>query len=182
MIEQIGWLDRHFAFDQQVGVFPILLERLRGTIARAKELSLNVSEESLATRVGNRWSVKEHIGHLLDLEPLDNQRLHEFLSRADILSPADMQNRGTENADHRHVPMTNIIARLAMGRAAFLERLGALTEKEVSIAALHPRLHKPMRLLDWIYFLAEHDDHHLALARGVLTKLKNQIPMEGVSR
>jgi DinB superfamily len=180
MIEQVAWLDRRFAFDQQVGVFPVLLERLRGTTARTKELALNVSEDLLATRVVNRWSVKEHIGHLIDLEPLDNQRLHEFLSRADVLSPADIANRRTESGGHRHMPIANIIARLASGRAPFISRLEALTETEVAIVAVHPRLQKPMRLLDWVYFLAEHDDHHLALARGVLAELKNQeFSMEG---
>jgi hypothetical protein len=27
---------------------------------------------------------------------------------------------------------------------------------------LHPRLQQPMRLVDHLYFAAEHDDHHLA--------------------
>jgi hypothetical protein len=35
--------------------------------------------------------------------------------------------------------------------AAFVER-----------TALHPRLNLPMRVIDLIYFIAEHDDHHLA--------------------
>jgi hypothetical protein len=28
--------------------------------------------------------------------------------------------------------------------------------------ALHPRLKRPMRLVDLCFFVAEHDDHHLA--------------------
>jgi hypothetical protein len=32
----------------------------------------------------------------------------------------------------------------------------------VSKAILHPRLKQPMRLVDHLYFAAEHDDHHLA--------------------
>jgi hypothetical protein len=174
MIEQVAWLDREFTFDQQVGVFPILLERLRGATARAKDLALNCSEEMLAARVANKWSVKEHIGHLIDLELLDNQRLHEFLGRVSVLSPADMDNRRTEKGNHRCIPIAEIIASLASERAPFIRRLEALTEKEVAIVAVHPRLQKPIRLLDWVYFLAEHDDHHLAFARGVLTKLKNR--------
>jgi uncharacterized damage-inducible protein DinB len=39
-----------------------------------------------------------------------------------------------------------------------------------SRSALHPRLGMPMRLVDLMLFVAEHDDHHLAsiteLARG----------------
>jgi hypothetical protein len=35
-------------------------------------------------------------------------------------------------------------------------------------AALHPRLKTPMRLVDHLYFVAEHDDHHLAYIWGVI--------------
>jgi len=28
--------------------------------------------------------------------------------------------------------------------------------------SLHPRLKQPMRLVDHLHFVAEHDDHHLA--------------------
>lgn len=174
MIEQVAWLDREFTFDQPAGIFPILLERLRGTPVRAKGLVVDVSEDMLATRSVNKRSAKEHLGHLIDLERLDEQRLREFLSRAEVLSAADIENRATENADHRRVPIGNIIARLTSVRERLINRLEALTEKEVAIVAIHPRLQKPMRLLDWVYFLAEHDDHHLALACVVMARLKNQ--------
>jgi hypothetical protein len=32
----------------------------------------------------------------------------------------------------------------------------------LSASAVHPRLQQPMRLVDMLYFVAEHDDHHLA--------------------
>jgi|SRR5271169_3406603 len=54
------------------------------------------------------------------------------------------------------------------GCLARLRKLEVLTEDEVARTALHPRLQQPMRLLDWAYFVAEHDDHHLALARQAI--------------
>ena len=81
MIEIRPWMKREFNFDQPIDVFPVLLERLRGTAARAKELIAGVSDEVLATCPDGKWSVKDHLGHLVDLQPLDEQRLHEFLSR-----------------------------------------------------------------------------------------------------
>jgi hypothetical protein len=33
---------------------------------------------------------------------------------------------------------------------------------------MHPRLKQPMRLVDHLFFVAEHDDHHLALIRELL--------------
>src|ERR1700691_5464065 len=174
MIAQVAWLDREFVFGQPTGLFPVLLERLRGTPARAKELVSGIREDALARRIHDKWSVKEHLGHLIDLEPLDDRRLDEFLNRAEVLSAADIENRATENGNHRRVPIADISRRLAAGRERLIRRLEMLTEKEVEITARHPRLQKPMRLLDWAYFLAEHDDHHLALARGVMTELNDQ--------
>jgi len=82
--------------------------------------------------------------------------------------------RATENGNHRQVPVADLTRRLAAGRDRLIRRLEILTEMEVEITARHPRLQKPMRLLDWAYFLAEHDDHHLALARGVTAELNHQ--------
>jgi hypothetical protein len=33
-------------------------------------------------------------------------------------------------------------------------------------ASLHPRLKIPVRIIDLVYFVAEHDDHHLGGRRG----------------
>ncbi len=176
MIAQVAWLDREFVFSQPLGLFPIFLERLRGTPARAKDLVSGVAEDALARQVREKWSVKEHLGHLIDLQALDDRRLDEFLHHAEVLSAADIENRATEKANHRHVPIADITQRLAAGRDGLLRRLEVLTEEEVEITARHRRLQRPMRLLDWVYFLAEHDDHHLALARGVSAELKNELP------
>jgi hypothetical protein len=43
-----------------------------------------------------------------------------------------------------------------------LERLGALAPEAFARTAYHPRLDQPVRLVDMLFFQAEHDDHHLA--------------------
>src|SRR5882757_6706947 len=165
MIEPSAWIEREFRFDQSVGIFAALLERVRGTPARAAELIIGFSEDDLANRVNGSWSAKEHLGHLADLQPLDEQRLQEFLAGAPVLSPADPSNRATYMANHAEKPVTELLARLRAGRDGLVQKLEGLTHKEVTMSAVHPRLQKPMRLLDWVYFVAEHDDHHLAKAR-----------------
>jgi hypothetical protein len=67
--------------------------------------------------------------------------------------------------------MADILARLAAGRHSLANRLERLTEEEIGITAIHPRLRKPMRILDWVYFVCEHDDHHLALARRAIANI-----------
>jgi hypothetical protein len=99
------------------------LERLRGTPVRAKELVAGIPEPVLATRVDGKWSVKEHLGHLIDLQPLDERRLSEFLDGAAVLSAADVDNRSTESANHRSVLTAEIIRRLRAGREELIRRL-----------------------------------------------------------
>lgn len=172
MIPQTAWLDREFAFDLPIGTFPLLLERLRGVPVRTKELVAGLPEHTLTTRVNDKWSVKEHVGHLADLELLDGRRLSEFLNHAEVLSAADPENRATTIADHRSIPIVEIIRKLTGSREALVNRLEGLTVDQIAIVAIHPRLQKPIRLLDWMYFVAEHDDHHLAQARRVITALQ----------
>jgi uncharacterized damage-inducible protein DinB len=173
MVTQTAWLDRQFTFDLPIGTFSPLLERLRGTPVRAKQLVTGLPEHMLTTRVNNNWSIKEHLGHLVDLEPLDDRRLSEFLNHAEVLSAADTANRATEVAGHRSVPIAEIIRRLTAGRDALVRRLEVMTVEQIATVAIHPRLQKPMRVLDWVYFVAEHDDHHLAQARRAITTLQS---------
>jgi hypothetical protein len=174
MIELIPWTKREFLFDQPFGVFPAILERLRGTPARAAELVADVPEGLLSSRLDGKWCVKEHLGHLADLEPLDEKRLREFQARVPVLSPADMGNQATENGNHRVTPVAKILQRMRLGRAELLERLEQLTAEQVATVSIHPRLQKPLRLLDWAYFVAEHDDHHLACVTRTIRELSGR--------
>jgi hypothetical protein len=60
-----------------------------------------------------------------------------------------------------------------------VRKLDALREEEVGISAVHPRLQTSIRIIDWIYFVAEHDDHHLATARRAIWSSNNQAITEG---
>jgi hypothetical protein len=159
---QMVWTDRKFSFDFPIGVFPGILERLRGTPARIAELVADVPHNMLTRRLNNQWSVNEHIGHLIDIDELDHTRLDEFLAGAAQLSASDISNRRMYDAKYNDVVTRSLIDYLRARRHDLVERLEELSEAEVGIRCLHPRLQIPMRLIDWAYFVAEHDDHHLA--------------------
>jgi len=163
----LQWTDRTWTFSVPVGVFLTLLERLRGAPVRALNCWL-LLEALAAVRVNGSWSAKQHIGHLVDLHELDEQRLREFINRAAILSPADPTNLRTEHAGHDKTPTSVILHRFRFRREALVERMESLSTEDVVVVATHPRLGQPFRLIDWVYFIAEHDDHHLAAARHAL--------------
>ena len=156
------WVERKFEFNLAVGVFPCVVERLRGTPARLEELTRDLTREELTAKPEGLWSIQEQAGHLLDLDELHEGRLEDYARGVEVLRAADMQNRKTEEAGHNAARIEEILAAFRAARGRFVQRLEALTEEEVAASALHPRLWKQMRVIDMAYFTAEHDDHHLA--------------------
>ena len=162
MTSRVKWTDRTFDFRFPVGLYPELIERMRGTPARLEDRLQEVSSDVLTRRYSERWSMQENAGHLLDLESLVMQRLDEYAASAETLHAADMSNRKTYEAGHNEVPISVILGSFRGQRQNVVERLDGFDGAMFSRTALHPRLGVPMRLVDMIFFQAEHDDYHLA--------------------
>lgn len=156
------WFSRTFPSGAPADVLPPVLERLRGTPARLEERLAGVPEDIRTARVGDTWSVQRNVGHLLDLEPLWAGRLDDFLAGSTRLRPADLTNRGTHEADHDGRPIADLLADFRRARRSLVARLDALGDADRRRTARHPRLDQPMTLTDFAFFVAEHDDHHLA--------------------
>ena len=169
-MQPMRWFDRAFSFDVPVWMYPNVVERLRGTPARTEELVRDLAPEVLRRRVDEGWSIQENIGHLLDLEPLWMGRIDDILHAQPRLRDADLANRKTHEANHNARPVDAVLNDLREARTRLVRRLDALDEASVERSATHPRLEQPMRLLDLLFFVAEHDDHHLAQ----ITRLKRQ--------
>lgn len=161
-MEQIKWFERKFDFSFTQNIFPAILERLEGTPIRIKAKMQQIPPERLLFKPDGKWSMQEHLGHLLDLEPLWQWRLADILANEPYLRSADLANEKTDFAGHNDRPLEVLLLQFQESRALTLSQLANLTEEEVYQSALHPRLEKPMRTMDLFLFVAEHDDHHLA--------------------
>jgi hypothetical protein len=159
---RIKWTDRRFNFDFPAGIYPELIERVRGTPARLEELLAGLPPETLTAQVDGRWSMQENAGHLLDLESLVSQRIDEYLAGSSALHAADMSNRKTYDASHNDVSIDTILKAFRAARQEIVSRLEGFEAEIFERSALHPRLNVPMRLVDMLFFQAEHDDYHLA--------------------
>ena len=159
---RIKWTDRRFNFDFPSGIYPEMIERIRGTPARLEELLNCLSPQTLTTQADGRWSMQENAGHLLELESLVSQRIDEYLAGNSTLHAADMSNRKTYDASHNKVPIDSILKDFRATRHEIVQRLDSLEPEIFARAALHPRLNVQMRLVDMLFFQAEHDDYHLA--------------------
>jgi hypothetical protein len=156
------WFDRKFQFNFPSEQYFILCVRLRGTPARLEELAGASTRDALVRAPQKKWSAQEHAGHLLDVEPVLAQRVTDFLSGANELTAADLSNRKTHEANHNAQPVRTILSDFRVARLRLIEQMEAIEPGIFSRTILHPRLKIQMRLVDHLYFMAEHDDHHLA--------------------
>jgi len=161
-MERLRWFDRRFELGLPPEAFPYIVERARGAPARLEDRICGLLTGILRERVEDAWSIQENVGHLGDLEPLWAGRLDDLMAGQPELRPADLQNRKTHEAGHNERSVDELLAGFRRDRMATVSRLDELSAAQLKGTALHPRLQQPMSAVDLFYFVAEHDDHHLA--------------------
>jgi hypothetical protein len=157
------WFERKFEFSFPLELYPSLCMRLRGTPARLEDVVRGCGGEQMVSAPQRKWSAQEHAGHLLDLEPLWMARVEDYVAGRDELTMADLTNRRTFEAGHNEQPVQKILAGFRAARLQLVNRVEGFDPASFSCAIPHPRLRVPMRLVDHLFFVAEHDDHHLAI-------------------
>lgn len=162
------WFNRSFPAIEDNGILPSIIERLDGTPARIDEMVSRLSPDLLILKPDGKWSIKEQIGHLSDLEPLWLGRLEELLAGLPELRAADLTNQKTNTANHNATDIKVLLPFFRSQRQLLVERLVHLTDDQLLNVARHPRLKTPMRVIDLANFVAEHDDHHLASVREII--------------
>lgn len=169
MIPQTPWFERSFHFDFPLSHFPVIFSRLEGSIFRLQCI-LAAADEEACSQSYNGWSVKEHLGHLTDLEELWWGRLQDFLDNKTELRPADLTNTKTNEAGHNEKSLERLMQGFVMERQKTLETIYHFDRGTLGLTSVHPRLQQPMRLIDSLFFVAEHDDHHITKISSFLRK------------
>lgn len=169
-MQQVKWTERKFLLGYNKSYIPLFMERLRGTAPRLEEMVAGIDDATASAPDGSAWSIKQHIGHLSDLEHIHDGRIDDFIDGHPILRAADMTNKATYEADHNNRFVADLLAELRRVRSAFLDRIDDLDEEVYSAEAMHPRLQQMMSLADMLYFVAEHDNSHLCRIAAILRK------------
>jgi hypothetical protein len=169
MIKRLPWFERVFPTGLPTHLLPVVVERLRGTPARVTDRLAGVPPGELVRRRGDSWSIQENVGHLLDLEPLWHQRASDLALRRAELAAADLTNRRTHEAGHNAARLEGLLAEFRRARGELVRFLEGFPEDRAAFVALHPRLKVPMNVVDLAFFVAEHDDYHLARISELLS-------------
>ena len=159
------WFQRRFTAIADNGLLPGILERLAGVPARLRAMITDVHPRAVAAG----WSAAKELGHLSDIEPLWLARVQDIVQGRPDLTVADLTNRATTEADHDRHPLPALVDRFEPARRALVAAIRVATDADLERSARHPRLGTPMRLVDLAYFVAEHDDHHMARLRELIT-------------
>ncbi len=161
-MELTPWFLRKFERITDNGRLPGIVERLEGTPMRIRSKVTGTDPKILELKRDDKWSIKEEIGHLLDLEPLWYNRVLDLINGEEVLREADLTNRRTHEANHNETALEQLLSGFAQQRSRLLSIIREAAQNHLDASALHPRLRKPMQLIDLAFFVAEHDDHHLA--------------------
>jgi hypothetical protein len=168
MSEVSPWSERKLDFNRPVGELPLLAERMLGTTDRIQALVRNLAPERLQLRIQGKWSVLEHIGHLMVLDERMQVRVEDWLSLSGRLSPIDLSDQLVLLDGQRRRELGDVLTELRIRREALVNGVMNLPSAVHSHYALLPCRHLRMRPIDMFLFLAEHDDHHLATMRRLI--------------
>jgi len=173
MILPTPWFQRRFVLIEDIGVLPSIIERLAGTPIRLhqkiKSLPENVLTQSLQEK---KWTIQEQVGHLQQIEPVWLGRMQDILTGKEFLREADLTNQATFDAQYNLQHISDILQQFHEDRTQLVAFLEKVDPQEVIKSALHPRLKTPMRMIDLAFFVAEHDDHHLATISYILKTIE----------
>lgn len=165
------WMYRRWRFEFPAELYPAVIERLRGLPARAEECVSTLQPGVINVPPARGWSIQRHLAHLADLEALFAARLDAYERGEPVVPAADMTNARTVEAPHDARVLAEVLSSLRTARTGTVERLEAYPRDFFARSAWHERLGIQKRVVDTCVFFADHDDHHLALARMVRREL-----------
>lgn len=169
-MKKLEWFERKFSFGLPLGMLPFLLERLSGAILRLDAKVSHLSDDILSKQLDGKWSIKQNIGHLAEVDEIANKRIDEMAMGISPMSPAVFEPK----ADYNNMTIGEVLDIFNNNRKLNLEKYHALELTAMSKQSLHPRLKVMMNPVDLAFFDAEHDDHHLVRINEIL-KTSGQI-------
>jgi hypothetical protein len=167
-MKQLAWFERQFTFGLPAGMLPFYLERLEGAISRIEKKVAGISNDVLSKKLDDKWSVKENIAHLAEVDEIALKRIDEMRQGISPLSPAVIQ----PGRDYNAQSILEVLAFFMNNRKKNLEKYRGLTDGDLAKSSLHPRLKVQMTPVDLAWFDAEHDDHHLVRINEILKALR----------
>jgi len=156
----IIWAHRPFHFPEDVSEMPSQMLHLKTFPSHLALTLREISKDKLTTRQDGKWSIQEHLGHLIDLEDLPTLRVKEILQGKDTLTPADMSNKNTWDKNYNEKNLYGLCESFIERRNKLVKLLAGFSDSQLLKWTYHERLHRNMSILDLTYFQCQHDHYH----------------------
>ncbi len=167
-MQQINWFERRFEFHTSVASFGSLTERMAEAPSLFEKRISGISEKTCQNKPEEKWSVKEHLGHLSVLEPVWRLRFQDIREERTVMEGADLTNRATHKADFNSRSLEVLCSLFQSERKKTLDLLSGFSQIDLQKTSTHPRLKQRMNCCDLMLFVAEHDLHHLNQINNLL--------------
>ena len=167
-MDNLPWFERNLKFGYPKEMLPYFLERLEGSIVRIQTKVKGVDDKILSAKLNNKWSIKQNIGHLAEVDEIANKRLDEMARGISPMSPAVF-----EPQDYNPWPIEKVLELFKSNRLKNLTKYKSLAGSDLLKSSLHPRLKVEMTPVDLAWFDAEHDDHHFVTINRILKELNS---------
>ena len=174
MVERQQWIVHEFNLGIDIGWTKNILTRIEDTEIRLTHYIKNLSDKQLSLKTNDLYSIKEHIGHLTDLEELWLNRFEQFEKELPELIAADMTNQKTKSLNHNEQDINVLIDNFKNNRQASLNKVKKFSKKIQNHEAFHPRIKTMMKPVDLLFFIAEHDDHHLTTIKEIISDFDSE--------
>ena len=116
-------MERKFHFQVEENILPAIRERLLGTIPRLEYKLRDTPAEVQKRKPDEKWSIREQVGHLIDLEELWQGRIEDLSQGATDLRAWDLVNRQTFEAGHNERSLEQLLDQFSTVRRQTLTQL-----------------------------------------------------------
>jgi hypothetical protein len=162
----LPWFERNLTFGYPPEMLPFFLERLEGTIVRLERKLSTLDDKVLSEKINGKWSIKENIGHLAEVDEIANKRIDEMIAGTEVMSPAVFEPK-----DYNPWSIGKVLNFFTQTRQNNLKKYASLSSAQLTKHSVHPRLKVKMTPVDLAWFDAEHDDHHLVKINEILRNM-----------
>jgi len=166
-MKQDKWFDREFDLNFGAERYAAIYQQLAGAPQRLQQAVAGMREDVLENKPEGKWSIKEQVAHLFVMEPIWRVRFQDIVDQKPTLTVADLNNTATTEGGFNSVVIAELLARFAAERQETIRLLDRIDALDLRKTSLHPRLKQPMRVIDLAYFVAEHDEHHISMIKGL---------------
>jgi len=167
------WFNRKFNFNISMEKLPELLGSMELSVLKFRKVTHGRFEKQLNYKPNGKWSIKEHIGHLWILESLWQRRFLEIKENKAKMSATDLTNQATNQSFFNQFSIEKLLSDFQEERANTIRIIENMSERDFQNSLHHTRLNQPMRIIDLMYFITEHDIHHLNALLEILDEQSN---------